>query len=155
MLPEIVQPHCEDCPQYDFVEELEQTEPEVVYAAVKALGYLPELRTRSFLALKRIVVANDDFRIRLEAAASLARLNDPGGLKYVRDATAASNRKELRMEAVLILGEFAGQEALNLLAGIARERSNDAELRGGGVGDASGRERPHRQFALGSSGRCG
>jgi HEAT repeat protein len=119
----------ENSVQYDFIEDLGHAEAAVVYAAAKALGHLPELRASSVLALKRIAASNDDYRIRLEAAASLARLNDPNGLNYIKDATARSNQKEIRMEAALILGEFEGEDALNLLAAIAADRSNDAELR--------------------------
>jgi hypothetical protein len=128
MLPSSASPtHC-----YDFFSDLESNVAESVYAAVKALGFLPEVAARSRSRLSDIMDQSEDGRIRLEAAASLARLGFQEGWeaisRIVRDHDAA---KEYRMESALILAEMPDQCSLDLLKGLLEDTSNDSELRAG------------------------
>ncbi len=115
--------------QYDFVRDLDSSSRETVYAAAKALGFLPELRARSVEGLRRLAASHDDALVRLESSAALARLGLPDGWSAIEDAFESAGDAALRMEVVLILGEFKGDEALRHLARVALDRSNPSEVR--------------------------
>jgi hypothetical protein len=105
-----------------------------VYAAVKALGFLPEEAAKSRGWLSDVMDHSGDGRIRLEAAASLARLGFHEGwdsiTRIVYDHEAA---KEYRMESALILAEMPDQRSLDLLKNLLEDTSNDSELRAAGA----------------------
>lgn len=120
--------------QYDFVADLDNTSSETVYAAVKALGFLPELGEGAVRKLNAIAVGEADVRIRLEAAASLARLEEDVGWQYLADiALNAESLPEHRMEAVLILGELPVARSAALLREIAENTGNSSESRAAAV----------------------
>ena len=60
--------------RYKFLSDLESDSAESVYVAAKALGFLPEVAAKSRSRLSHVMEHSQDGRIRLEAAASLARL---------------------------------------------------------------------------------
>lgn len=129
VLPTLVKPAVPVRPQYDYVRDLDDSENETVYAAVKALGFLPELAEKAVGRLESVAGAGD-VRIRLEAAASLARLGSESG--WQRLEVVARDEKALpehRMEVVLILGELPSERAAGLLDEIANRRTNHSELR--------------------------
>jgi hypothetical protein len=103
------------------------------YAAVRAAG----LREEAALADAVASVAEDDFedwRIRLEAAASLARLGREEWTGQI--AEVALNRRldpEQRMEAVFVLSELPVDGAGAALVEIASNRDGDSELRSAAV----------------------
>jgi hypothetical protein len=134
VLPTLVQPVVPDTPPYDFAADLDADDSATVYAAVKALGFLPESGERAFPRLESIARGGEDVRVRLEAAASLARLGHDEGWQFLaavsRDTGALP---EHRMEVALILGELPGEHAASLLDEIARTKANLSELRAAAV----------------------
>ena len=133
-LPTALTSSLPDCPQYDFLSDLESDTVETMYAGVKALGYLPELATQSKKPLTRLMESSEDGRIRLEAAASLARLGCQEGWDFLfRILNAPDAARELRMETALILGELLDSRSTNLLRELMENTSNDSELRAAGA----------------------
>ncbi|NUQ60974.1 MAG: HEAT repeat domain-containing protein [Pirellulales bacterium] len=120
--------------RYDFFSDLESDSTESVYAAVKALGFLPDVAAVSRGRLSHLMDHSEDGRIRLEAAASLARLGFEEGWdsisRIVHDHDVA---REYRMESALILAEMPGRRSLDLLRGLVEDTSNDSELRAAGA----------------------
>jgi HEAT repeat protein len=128
-MPQCVPPVCAPCEQYDFVRDLRSDSRETVYAAAKALGFLPEEHGESTGELRRVADDHPDALVRLESAAALARLGVPDGWAAIERTLLSALEAPLRMEAVLILGELKTGEALRLLTRIASDASNPSELR--------------------------
>ncbi len=143
-----VPPICPVVSRYDFLADLRSDERETVYAAVKALGFLPESAQRSVPALRHIMKDHADSFIGLEAAASLARLDESVGWNRIAQVATREGSIELRMEVALILAEFQGDEALRLLADLARNPSNPPELRAAGAWGMAGQPRDLGATAL-------
>jgi HEAT repeat protein len=75
-----------------------------------------------------------DGRIRLEAAASLARLDfDEGWNSISRTASDSDTTRDYRMESALILAEMPDRRSLDLLRSFLENTSNDSELRAAGA----------------------
>lgn len=129
VVPECVRPVCPPSGQYDFIPDLRSESRETVYAAAKALGFLPEAQRRGTDELRGVAADHPDALVRLESAAALARLGIPDGWEAIEHTLRAAPEVSLRMEAVLILGELRADEALRLLAHVASDRSNPPELR--------------------------
>jgi hypothetical protein len=133
-LPLMLSPSASSVQRYDFFPDLESDSAESAYVAVKALGFLPELRAKSRSCLGGVVENSPDGRIRLEAAASLARLGFHEGWdsisRIVSDSDTAS---EYRMESALILAEMPDRRSIDLLKGLLEDTSNDSELRAAGA----------------------
>lgn len=133
-LPTLVEPTVPAQAHYDFVADLDSGDTATVYAAVKALGFLSERGKRTSQKLESIVGGDGDVRVRLEAAASLARLGNEVGWLYLaavaRDADAIP---EHRMEVALILGELPTEHAADVLDELAGAKNNPAELRAAAV----------------------
>ncbi len=129
-MPALFSPIVPAGPQYDFLRDLEDGAAETVYVAVKALGFLPELAAKSKNPLVRVMESSQDGRVRLEAAASLARLGCEDGWNSIAEIAASTNLpSELRMESALILAELSDRRSLDLLKAILKNTSNDPELR--------------------------
>jgi hypothetical protein len=130
VLPSIINPILPNLPQYDFVSDLVSPERETVYAAAKALGFLPAMRNQSGPALVDLVQSHENALLQLEAAAALARLGDETGRDHLervcRDHTANS---EVRMETALILAELSAPRSVELLKNLLRDTDNPSELR--------------------------
>jgi hypothetical protein len=133
VMPECVSTVCRDTGQYDFVRDLRSESRETVYAAAKALGFLPQLADTSKSELQRVARNHGDALVRLESAAALARLGVPEGWAAIEETLGRAEEIPLRMEAVLVVGELAGDDALRLLIGVAENRSNPSELRAAAV----------------------
>ncbi|MCY2966716.1 MAG: HEAT repeat domain-containing protein [Planctomycetota bacterium] len=120
--------------QYDFVGDLESPKIETVYAAVKALGFLPSEANRSVKRLKSIVSSHTDSRIRLEAAGALARLDVIQGWDTLTEiAEDRSIAQDLRMELSLLLPELKSANSIRILRRLAGDRENASELRAAAV----------------------
>lgn len=134
VVPQIVEPQCRVDKQYDFYADLDHSERETIYAAVKAIGYLPELRDDCEGRLVSIMETHEDDFVKLEAAATLARLDvDEGWLKIVDVARSPNVPVEMRMETALILAEQQMPRSAEILAEIAEDRNNESELRAAGA----------------------
>lgn len=99
------------------------------YCAAKAFSYLPIKNHHDTLIQK----LNDDAEhiyVRLEVAATLARVQSPDGIKFIRKVLSDSYL-EHRLEAVIILGEIKTDEACLLLQEVLKDESQDPEIRGG------------------------
>ena len=133
-LPSMLKPSASPTQRYDFFPDLEGENAESVYVAVKALGFLPELAAKSRNPLSHLMDHSQDGRIRLEAAASLARLDFQEGWdsisRIVHDHDAA---REYRMESALILAEMPDRRSIDLLKGLLEDTTNDSELRAAGA----------------------
>ena len=92
------------------------------YAAAKALPYRPDLVGAKAALTARLAIENDA-RVKLEIASSLAKLGEKAGLDAVAAVAADPERGDLRMEAVLILGEIATADAITILDGLAGDES--------------------------------
>jgi hypothetical protein len=133
-LPAMLTPSAPPSQRYDFLADLESDSAESVYAAVKALGFMPGLADKSRSRLSLLREHSPDERIRLEAAASLARLGfDEGWDSISRIVCDPEAPREYRMESALILAEMPDQRSLGLLRGLLEEESNDSELRAAGA----------------------
>jgi hypothetical protein len=124
------------CPgaEWDVETDLQAEDPTTVYAAVKAAGILADERLLG--ALVTIAQRDSvDWRVRLEAHASLARLDPTAWTKPI-GALALDPRRpdEQRMEAVFVLSEIPTNEAASALAEVARFGDHGAsELRAAAV----------------------
>jgi hypothetical protein len=133
-LPAMLPPSAPPQRRYDFFPDLESRDAESVYAAVKALGFLPDLSARSRSRLNQIMGDSEDGRIQLEAAASLARLGFNEGWDLISEMVSDRNAApENRMESSLILAEMPDQRSVDLLKSLLADTSNVSELRASGA----------------------
>ncbi len=131
MVAGVVQPsEAPACPGdvWDIASALSDDEETEQYAGIKAVGILRRDDLGETLA--RIEAEEEDWRIRLEAAAALARLDPVAWTKrIVTLADEANSRDEARMEAVFTLSEIMTDEASDALAAVAGDVANPVELR--------------------------
>ena len=123
------------CPgrTWDPRADLTADEPVDRYAAVKAAGALGDSEARDDL----LAVANnrdDDDRIRLEAWASLARIDpnahtDAVAARANERASGDRHAMAMAMEAIFILSELGTDEAADSLEALAANRELDSEAR--------------------------
>lgn len=111
VMTELIQPVLADCDQYDFISDLGAEDHETVYAAAKALGFLPELKEQSTQPLRTVMNEGANPLLSLEAAGALARLVVSDGWKGIA-AAAVNTHDDIKMEAALILGELPGRKPL-------------------------------------------
>jgi hypothetical protein len=117
------------------------------YAAAKAAGILD--RTDLLDELTSIARDEPDWRLRLEATASLARLNPQWIQPITEMAATSSNTNEQRMEAVFVLSEIPTDEAAEALAKIAAEGGEKPpELRAAAVWGLAQGVRPRPDLVL-------
>jgi HEAT repeats len=119
-----------DCPGegWDIAAALHDSDEAERYAGIKAAGILGKRDLTDDLV--RIESSESDWRIKLEAAAALARMDPQTWTKQViASADETTSRDEARMEAVFALGEIPTDEAANALAAIAMDDGNANELR--------------------------
>lgn len=121
------------CPGgWDLRAALSDSDQAERYAAAKVAGILG----RSDLADQLTAVARreQDWRLRLEATASLARLDARWLRPIIEMSTTPENPGEQRIEAVFVLSEIPTDEAAEALAEIAAEDGeNPTELRAAAV----------------------
>jgi len=99
------------------------------YAAAKALAFFEDRRIPS--ALQALLVdEKEHIYVRLEAAATLMKRNDPTAIAFFKE-TMASEYLERRLEAVIVLGEILGADSLSLLSECLLDGEQHAEIRAG------------------------
>lgn len=152
VLPTLVPPVVPVVPaqtEYDFVADLDADDTGAVYSAAKAIGFLPELGERASRKLEAIANGGEDIRVRLEAAASLARLGSDTGWQYLAAVARDTDvMPEHRMEVALILGELPGLGAAAVLNEIASTKGNPSELRAAAVWNLAAMPASQAQQAL-------
>lgn len=117
------------------------------YAAAKVAGILQ--RTDLADELTHIARGEDDWRLRLEATASLARLDPRSVRPIIQTATDPANSDEQRIEAVFVLSEIPTDEAAEALAEIAAEDGEKPkELRAAAVWGLAQGIHPRPDLAL-------
>lgn len=122
-----------ECPGgWDLPAALSDVDPDERYTAVKAAGVLRRIDLAAEIV--RIASDSDSWRLRLEAAASLARM-DPRQVRPIIEAVAdPAEGPERRMEAVFVLSEIPTDEAADALAAIAiNDGERPGELRAAAV----------------------
>ena len=93
---------------YDFSQDMRSELPEIRYAGVKAVGFLPR-KDETVEMLYEIIRSEDDTRIKLEAYASLVRMNEDVWEEFKEYAHAIDD-EQYKMEFILILGELTDYE---------------------------------------------
>ncbi len=132
-------PELMSCPggTWSIASDLADADPSTRYAAVKGAG----VRGDATLEAELVFIAQDqgeDDRIRLEAWASLSRL-DPA--RYTRHVVAQANERRtgerhamaMAMEAIFILAEMQTEEAADALTALAADDRLDSEARSAAV----------------------
>ena len=89
------------------------------YAAVKAIPHRIDLRQGAVGALEELLAAEAEERVALEAAGAAATLGSGLGQERIGEVLRGEGRKDLRMEAVLILTELASPFAKAELLSVA------------------------------------
>jgi hypothetical protein len=134
LMPTLVSTTALSVPQYDFTADLASDQSENVYVAVKALGFLPDQGRHAIPQLENLARTHPDPRIKLEAAASLARLGERTGWELLEEtALDLSGDLSYRMETALILAELPFGDSLQLLNAIALSPQHESELRAAAV----------------------
>jgi hypothetical protein len=121
------------CPaSWDLRAALGDPDPAERYSAAKVAGILQ--RTDLIGELTHIARSEKDWRLRLEATASLARLDPSWIPPIIETAITPANDAEARIEAVFVLSEIPTDEAAEALAEIAVEDGEKpSELRAAAV----------------------
>ena len=99
------------------------------YAAAKALNYFNEPKVVTFLKAK-IGVAEEDTYVKLEAAASLARLGHAEGYNFIKTFLKDPYLGNV-LESVIVLAEIKTDTACEMLCDILLDETFDAEIRAG------------------------
>lgn len=98
--------------------------------AAKALARLPGRRAQPAALLARALAREGEVKVALELAASLARLDAPGGFEALAALLTPASAEDVMLEAVLILAEVGGSRSSAMLAALAAdERFHGREIR--------------------------
>lgn len=103
------------------------------YAAAKSLPYREDLHAAAVPALESLLETETEERVALEAAGASAALGSALGQDYIGKVLWGEGRKDLRMEAVLILTELGSAFARSELVQVA----SDATLAGDEIRQAA------------------
>jgi hypothetical protein len=101
------------------------------YAAAKALNYFNEPKVDTALKAK-IGISEEDTYVKLEAAASLARLGHKEGYDFIKTFLKDPYLGNV-LESVIILAEIKTDAACEMLCDILLDETFDAEIRAGAV----------------------
>lgn len=112
-----------------YIKGLESTFVSDRYTAVKALAHFDTGDAASVL-LRQMSDDGEHIYIRLESAAGLARRGIAGAWKFI-DRTLSGEFLQERLEAVIILAEIGGTDALERLTLVIRNNDEHAEIRSG------------------------
>jgi len=99
------------------------------YAAAKALNYFNEPKVVTALKAK-IGIAEEDTYVKLEAAASLARLGHEEGYNFIKTFLKDPYLGNV-LESVIVLAEIKTSIACEMLCDILLDETFDAEIRAG------------------------
>ncbi len=125
----VEEPSTLSCPgeTWDLAASLQTLDETERYAAVKVAGLLGR---NELAALIAALARSDDWRLRLEAYGSLARLeHDPWTDRIAEVAADEEVEPEQRMEAVFLLSEIPNPAATTALGAIARNHGLGSEVR--------------------------
>ncbi len=125
----VEEPSTLSCPgdTWDLTTSMQTLDETERYAAVKVAGLLGR---HDLAALIASVAQSDDWRLRLEAYGSLARLEpDPWTDRITEVAVGEAVEPEQRIEAVFLLSEIPHPAATTALGAVAASRGLDSELR--------------------------
>lgn len=152
MVAGIVQPTpLPDCPgaTWDIEQAIKDGDATDRYAAVRAAGVRGEAALAELLSAIT-AEEQEDWRIRLEAAASLARLDPEIWTPLIAEqATDEDAPAEHRIEAVFVLAEIPTDAAGEALAAIAApQKGRTAELRAAAVWGLGQGVRPRPELVL-------
>ncbi len=99
------------------------------YAAAKALNYFNESKVVEALKT-RIGIAEEDTYVKLEAAASLARLGHEEGFSFIKTFLKDPYLGNV-LESVIVLAEIKTDTSCKMLCDILADENFDAEIRAG------------------------
>lgn len=99
------------------------------YTAAKALSHAGDNTSKGVL-IQLVNDANEHIYVRLEAAAGLMRRGDDLGERFIA-RTLYDDFLEHRLEATIVLGEIASDDAARLLISILKDPQQHAEIRAG------------------------
>jgi hypothetical protein len=97
------------------------------YAAVKALPFRDDLGVQRIAALEALLPGEQEQRVALEIAGAAAKLGSNLGRAYLIDLARVCDRKDFRLEAVLILTELGDNFARDELTRIASDGNLDGD----------------------------
>lgn len=116
-----------------FVAKLTSINLSERYAAAKALRYRGYTTARSALA-DRIIHAEEDIYVQLEAAAALAAYDHPEGWAFMESKLRSAVMDvplETQLETVIVVSEIPNPRSESLLIEVLRDARRDEELRAG------------------------
>jgi hypothetical protein len=116
-----------------FVAKLTSINLSERYAAAKALRYRGYTSARAALA-DRIIHAEEDIYVQLEAAAALAACDHPEGWAFIESKLRSAVMDvplETQLETVIVVSEIPNPRSENLLIDVLRDGRRDEELRAG------------------------
>ena len=113
----------------DYIQMLKSSALSKRYAACKALPYFDNYNVLESLS-KKVTDSEEHIYVRLESAASLAKLNDSRGFNFI-DECLSSSYLENQLEAVIVLGEISTEESLNKLISVLLNNDYHTEIRAG------------------------
>lgn len=99
------------------------------YGASKALSHFNAQRVQEAL-LQKLRDEKDHIYVRLEAAASLARLGSEKGYDFIRSCVNDTYLQNV-LEAVIVLAEIRNETSCKMLSEILQDEKRDPEIRAG------------------------
>ncbi len=116
-----------------FVERLASVNLSERYAAAKALRYRGYTKAKPVLE-SRMIDADEDIYVQLEAAAALAAYDDPNGWDFIENklrSPVMTVPLETQLETVIVASEIPKPRGEQLLIEVLRDSQRDDELRAG------------------------
>lgn len=116
-----------------FVDKLASVNLSERYAAAKALRYRGYTIAKPVLEA-RMVDADEDIYVQLEAAAALAAYNDPNGWEFMENklrSPVMTVPLETQLETVIVASEIPSSRSERLLIEVLQDPQRDDELRAG------------------------
>lgn len=116
-----------------FVEKLASVNLSERYAAAKALRYRGYTKAKPVLEA-RMIDADEDIYVQLEAAAALAAYDDPNGWDFIESklrGPVMTVPLETQLETVIVASEIPKRRGEQLLIEVLRDSQRDDELRAG------------------------
>lgn len=112
-----------------YLDNLSNTNLSERYGASKALSYFQSQTVRTALT-EKLADANEHIYVRLEAAASLARLGHPLSYEFIRSCLSDTYLQNV-LEAVIVLAEVKTETSCQMLSEVLQDQHYDAEIRAG------------------------
>jgi HEAT repeat protein len=116
-----------------FVDKLASVNLSERYAAAKALRYRGYTTAKPVLE-SRMIDADEDIYVQLEAAAALAAYDDSNGWEFIENKLRSSVMTvplETQLETVIVASEIPKNRGEQLLIEVLRDSQRDDELRAG------------------------